>query len=964
MVPRNASIEPRFDLAAKWQPCTPETARDFSAAGYFFGRELASQLDVPIGLVSAAWGGTRIEAWITPSGLIGSGVPGAKEEAQTLAKFSGPAGREALRVAMNAWWQGLDAISINKSPLIGTGWDTAGFADAAWRQIQVPSPVDGDLAGMDGLFYFRRTVTIPANWAGKPLVLELGPVDDRDDFRWNGKVIGESYGGDKFATPRRYFVPGELVKAGETQLAIRVLDTAGPGGMLGNPEQYTLKLEGSAESISLAGPWRVAPGAKLDALPPIPTDPINNQNTASALSSGMLSPLTGLTPKGVIWYQGESNISRADTYQQLQDAFITDLAARFNNPNLSFFCVQIAPYHYGGFDGAAHLRQAQEAMTFRKPSIKDPAAVSSPRGVAITLDNGNAGDIHPDNKQEVGRRLAIQALQKTYGKSAVVADGPRPAAFTFNGATASVSFEPGSGTIRLEDDGRGMFELAGEDQVFWPATARVTPSGDGLTITSPSVSVPKAVRYAWTDSPFATLFGASGLPASGFRSDDWTAVKRAETAATGYLATEPGFEPLLVGADLSKWNTATGDPRGWTAADGILTGRPEAIGCLLTEAMYDNYTLELEWSLAGDDAAGGILIHADALPAAGSPLPRGLRIGAGIGNRTSAGIGQGDIEPLGGAALAAVAGYIRGDPSVRAWPSTYRAIPPQLNSSGAASRVRLWNHFRIDCDADTVTVALNGAVVSKAERLATQRGHIALLPGSGAAAMYRNIRIKPLKTLVPVGAAQTAAPRADWQTLYNGTNLSKWKAEKAHEGHFVPTGWRLVFDGKGEDLWSAAEYKDFELMLDWRWTGKGEPTDLPVILADGSQPNDEAGKPKLQRVIDAGDSGVYVRGSSKSQVNIWCWPVGSGEVYGYRTDGSQPAAVRAGVTPKSNADKPIGQWNRFIIRVQGSKISVNLNGTQVLDGAELPGMNPTGPIALQKHDGAIEFANIFIRELK
>src|SRR5262249_61571527 len=125
----------------------------------------------------------------------------------------------------------------------------------------------------------------------------------------------------------------------------------------------------------------------------------------------------------------------------------------------------------------------------------------------------------------------------------------------------------------------------------------------------------------------------------------------------------------------------------------------------------------------------------------------------------------------------------------------------------------------------------------------------------------------------------------------------------------------------------------------------------PVILPSGDNRVDEHGAPVTESVPDAGDSGIYLRGSSKSQVNIWCWPIGSGEVYGYRTDTSMSAEGRAGVTPKVKADAPIGQWNRFVITMQGDRLTVQLNGQTAIEKAMLPGIAPRGPIALQKHGG-------------
>jgi hypothetical protein len=179
----------------------------------------------------------------------------------------------------------------------------------------------------------------------------------------------------------------------------------------------------------------------------------------------------------------------------------------------------------------------------------------------------------------------------------------------------------------------------------------------------------------------------------------------------------------------------------------------------------------------------------------------------------------------------------------------------------------------------------------------------------------------------------------------------------------------LRYDGKCKakqpDLWSMKEYGDFELMFDWRWDPKHtKKMQRPVILPTGAVEKDADGKDKTVEIDDAGDSGIYLRGSSKSQVNLWCWPVGSGEVYGYRTDAKLSAEVRAGVTPKMKADAPIGQWNRMFITMKRDRLTVNLNGKTVIENAQLPGVPERGPLALQHHGDPIEFANVFVRELK
>jgi hypothetical protein len=202
-----------------------------------------------------------------------------------------------------------------------------------------------------------------------------------------------------------------------------------------------------------------------------------------------------------------------------------------------------------------------------------------------------------------------------------------------------------------------------------------------------------------------------------------------------------------------------------------------------------------------------------------------------------------------------------------------------------------------------------------------------------------------------------------FRSLYNGVDFAGWKFGPEHQGHWRAADWTIDFDGQGADLWSEEEFGDFVLIADWRWSGPAKPADLAVILPDGSQAIGADGQPQTARVMEAGDSGIYLRGSSKSQVNIWCWPIGSGEVYGYRTDGSMPADVRAGVTPKAVADAPLGEWNRFEITMKGELLSVVLNGQLVIDRARLPGVAARGPIALQKHGSPIQFANLYLKKL-
>jgi hypothetical protein len=233
-----------------------------------------------------------------------------------------------------------------------------------------------------------------------------------------------------------------------------------------------------------------------------------------------------------------------------------------------------------------------------------------------------------------------------------------------------------------------------------------------------------------------------------------------------------------------------------------------------------------------------------------------------------------------------------------------------------------------------------------------------------------------------LAAAIPAAPPAAGQDsgfvpLFNGRDLSGWEVPAGDNGHWKVVDGVIDYDAMSEatgekSLWTQKEYADFVLRLEWRI--KETPfvnPNVPIIRHDGSHKKGPDGK-EIKLPVPDSDSGVYLRGSSKSQVNIWCWPTGSGEVYGYRMDPKLPAAVRAGVTPRANADKDVGEWNAFEITMKGDRLTVVLNGVTVLDQAQLPEIPAKGPIGLQHHGAKqngvwtsppalVQFRNISIR---
>jgi hypothetical protein len=414
------------------------------------------------------------------------------------------------------------------------------------------------------------------------------------------------------------------------------------------------------------------------------------------------------------------------------------------------------------------------------------------------------------------------------------------------------------------------------------------------------------------------------------------------------LQEKDGFVPLFNGKDLAHWVNVNCAPETWTVRDQMIvcTGIPS--GILRTEKQYENFILELEWRHMKKGGNAGLFIHSGALPVAGKPFTRSIECQIMDGN-------HGDVFAIQGASLTPD----NADPKkggVRSYPRFERSNPTGV-----------WNHYRIECREGTISLAVNGQVVTTGYYLNPRKGYICL-ESEGSEIHFRNIRIRELPGTDP---AQEVIASLDqgFHSLYNGLDLRGWRQVDGNEGHWRPENFRLAYDGlssaEGEDkhLWTEKEYQNFILMVDWRQPRKPVPENVPVILPSGNQAKDADGEVVTISVLDAGDSGIYLRGTSKCQINIWNWPVGSGEIWGYRTDLTMSEEVRRAATPAFYADQPPGEWNRFIITMIDDKITVELNGKIVINEAHLPGLPSEGAIALQHHGDSIEFANIYIKEL-
>lgn len=519
-VPPVSSFTPRDHVAtAGWVACSPETVPGFSGVAYFFARDMHQALKVPIGIVHSSWGGTICEAWTSEGAL--RQLPDFKEKLDRM-KAEAPNMAKAdadYKQALATW--NADLASYDKghqgdNPI----WAARELDTREWRVAQLPGVWEkAGYEDLDGFMWYRKDVEVPADWAGKDLTLSLGPINDMDRTWFNGTLVGKNEGQQSATIFRNYSVPGGTVSAGKNVIAVRVYDMGNVGGICGIPEDLYLTLAGvpQATKISLAGAWQNRPGAYLRDIPPQPAPPLlreGDPNVPTVLFNAMIKPLVPYGLKGAIWYQGESNATRAFQYRSLFPAMIADWRAQWGQGDFPFLYVQLANFMpvepEPGPSAWAELREAQ-LMTLKTPNT----------GMATIIDIGEADNIHPQNKQDVGRRLSLWA--RHLGGETLEYSGPLYASHTVEGSAMRVKFsEVGSG-LKTPDGGplKG-FAIAGADQKFVWAEARI--EGDTVVVSSAAVPQPKAVRYAWANNPVCNLYNQAGLPASPFRTDTWPGV--------------------------------------------------------------------------------------------------------------------------------------------------------------------------------------------------------------------------------------------------------------------------------------------------------------------------------------------------------------------------------------------------------------------------------------------------------
>ena len=490
----------------EWSQCSPATSSNFSAVGYFFGRELHQKLNVAIGLINSSWGGTIAETW-TSEQTIGQNPDFTNQLAQ-LKKVN--LDDYAKSVENEVKQRVGETSSIDKGMKNGQAlWAAPAYNDAAWKTMELPGYIESNgLQGVDGIVWFRKEITLSADEAKQKSTLYLAKINDSDSTYINGTLIGSTR--LQAEKSRVYPIDAGLLKPGKNIITVRIEDIGGMGGVYGNPA--TLYLQSGDHNISLVGSWKYKVGiVKFNAV-------LSPNSYPTLLYNAMIHPLVPFAIKGAIWYQGESNAERAKQYRRVFPDLIKDWRAHWNQGDFPFLFVQLANFKKQDSipveSDWAELREAQ-TMTLALPNT----------GMAVTTDVGEALDIHPKNKQTVGLRLALAGLKVAYQKD-IVYTGPVYQSMNVEGNKVTLTFDQTGSGIKIKDKYGYLkgFAIAGEDHQFHWATGKIT-GVNTLQISSSEVQHPVAVRYAWSNNPEdANLYNSADLPASSFRTDNWKGI--------------------------------------------------------------------------------------------------------------------------------------------------------------------------------------------------------------------------------------------------------------------------------------------------------------------------------------------------------------------------------------------------------------------------------------------------------
>ncbi len=480
-----------------WRTACSENIGSFSAVAYYFGKRLQEELNVPVGLVLTSLGGTPAESWMDLETI--KKFPRFDVAAEIISdvrdKNEDP--DIAYGKMMDNW---LKKIALDDDG-IKNKWFGFDCNEVDWTESQQPTAwSQTPLKDTQGIVWYRKYFNLAS--ANTNMELTLGRVDEIDSVWINENYIGTTFGYEK---TRTYRIDAEHLKKGKNIIAVRIINTIGDGGFIGSNSD--MKLSSGSQQTDLSGTWKYkVVNANIDL--PDPRFASLNSNFPTSLFNAMIAPLIPFRIAGVIWYQGESNVSHPIEYRTLFPAMIKNWRTRWNQGDFPFYYVQIAPFEYGPKCKSQALREAQ-LLTLAEPNT----------GMAVTMDISEEKDIHPRNKHDVGDRLARWALNKTYDKKNVVFSGPLYKKMEIEGSSIRIYFEYAHEGLLIKGSELTNFEIAGQDKKFYPAKAIV--EGKTVVVSAPQVQSPVAVRYGWSNCAVSNLFNSALLPASSFRTDDW-----------------------------------------------------------------------------------------------------------------------------------------------------------------------------------------------------------------------------------------------------------------------------------------------------------------------------------------------------------------------------------------------------------------------------------------------------------
>ncbi len=482
-----------------WQVAVSDEIRPFSAVAYFFAKKIYERFGIPIGLINASVGGTPIEAWTSAEGF---------KDFPELLKIIDKNKDTAYVNGRNAVNHISDEVGSEpqdnglKDPI---AWYDPNFEPKDWRRINIPGYwEDQGIRNLNGVVWYRREIELPASMAGKEARIFLGRIVDADELYINGQKIGHT----TYQYPqRRYSVPENVLQSGKNFFVIKVTNFNGKGGFVPDKPYY---LFSETDTVDLKGYWEYKVGEVFKIQEPSAASvrPVIAQNEPTALFNAMISPYTQLSLKGILWYQGESNAHSPENYDALLRALITDWRTKFNDQNIPFIYAQLP-----NFMEVNYLPEESNWAELRQSQL---GALTVPHtAMTVNIDLGEWNDIHPDNKKDVGERMALAALKLAYDEN-IVHSGPIYKSHEISRGEIIVSFDQvGSGLIADDGEPLSEFAIAGADKKFVWAEARIMD--DKIVVWNDEIKDPKYVRYAWADNPDnPNLYNKEGLPASPF----------------------------------------------------------------------------------------------------------------------------------------------------------------------------------------------------------------------------------------------------------------------------------------------------------------------------------------------------------------------------------------------------------------------------------------------------------------